>query len=266
MNWTRTNEANLNNAGKFYRESMELLQREGVQFMVGGAFAMAFYTGIQRDTKDFDVFIKAADVDRTLEVFRREGYRTEKTHPHWLAKILQGEDLIDLIYRGGNGLCEVDDSWFARAPTFEVLGMSAPICAPEEIIWMKSYIMERERYDGADVAHLLLKCSEKMDWPHLIERFGPDWRVLLSHLVLYGFIYPSERHRVPAAVIGELTEKMRREENVPATERVCNGTVLSRAQYLHDVREEGFRDARLDERCRMTKAEMEEWTALRPRL
>ena len=49
------------------------------------------------------------------------------------------------------------------------------------------------------------------------------------------------------------------------TERVCFGTLLSRAQYLHDVREEGFRDARLDERCRMTMAELEAWTAKRPR-
>ena len=130
---------------------------------------------------------------------------------------------------------------------------------------MKAYIMERERYDGADLAHLLLNCAERIDWPHLIQRFGPDWRVLLSHLVLFGFIYPSERTRIPSAVLDELIDKIRAEERSAASERVCQGTLLSRGQYLHDVREEGFRDARLDERCRMTKAEMEEWTALRPR-
>ena len=265
MNWTATNAIELSEATRFYRESMQLLERERVPFMVGGAFALALYTGIARNTKDFDVFVKATDVDLTLNVFQRHGYRTEKTHPHWLAKVFQGEDLIDIIYRGGNGLCEVDESWLARAPTQEVLGVRAKICAPEEIIWMKAYIMERERYDGADVAHLLLNCAEQIDWPHLVERFGPDWRVLLSHLALFGFIYPSERHRLPLAIIEELIDKMRREGATPATERICQGTLLSRAQYLHDVREQGFRDARLNERCRMTKAEMDEWTALRPR-
>jgi len=260
-----TDAVNLNDAVRFYRESMQLLQREGVPFMVGGAFSMALYTGIARNTKDFDLLVRAVDVDLTLEMFRRHGYRTEKTHPHWLAKIFQGEDLIDIIYRGGNGLCEVDDSWFARAPTQEVLDVSTKVCAPEEMIWMKSYIMERERYDGADVAHLLLNCAERIDWSHLVQRFGPDWRVLLSHLVLFGFVYPSERDRIPAAVVGDLTDRLRAEANTAASERVCQGTLLSRAQYLHDVRAQGLRDARLDERCRMTKAEMEEWTALRPR-
>src|ERR1041384_7008577 len=37
-----------------------------------------------------------------------KGYRVERTHPHWLAKIFRRDDLIDLIYRAGNGLCEVD--------------------------------------------------------------------------------------------------------------------------------------------------------------
>ena len=158
-----TDAVNLNEAAKFYRDSMQLLQREGVPFMVGGAFAMALYTGIARNTKDFDLLVRASDVDLTLEVFRRHGYRTEKTHPHWLAKAFQGEHLIDIIYRGGNGLCEVDDSWFARAPTNEVLGAATKVCAPEEMIWMKAYIMERERYDGADVVHLLLSCAEQID-------------------------------------------------------------------------------------------------------
>jgi hypothetical protein len=260
-----TDALDLGDAGKFYRDSMQLLQREGVPFMVGGAFAMALYTGIARNTKDFDLLVRASDVDHTLEVFQQHDYRTDKTHPHWLAKVFQGENLIDIIYRAGNGLCEVDDSWLARAPTQEVLGVSAKICAPEEMIWMKAYIMERERYDGADIAHLLLNCAEQIDWRHLVERFGPDWRVLLSHLVLFGFIYPTDRNRIRKAVIDELMEKMRTEESTAGSQRVCRGTLLSRAQYLHDVREEGFRDARLDERCRMTKAEMEEWTSLRPR-
>ncbi len=62
-----TDAVNLNDAVRFYRESMQLLQREGVPFMVGGAFSMALYTGIARNTKDFDLLVRAVDVDLTLE-------------------------------------------------------------------------------------------------------------------------------------------------------------------------------------------------------
>jgi hypothetical protein len=165
-----------------------------------------------------------------------------------LAKAYDGDNLIDIIYRAGNGLCEVDDSWFASALNQEVLGIPTQVCAVEEMIWMKAYTLERERYDGADIAHLL-------------DRFGPDWRVLLSHLVLFGFIYPSEKTNVPPVVLQELIERLRSEGMTAATERVCCGTLLARAQYLPDIRERGFRDARLDARCKVTAAERESWTA-----
>src|SRR3954463_16258916 len=133
---------------KFYRASMQLLREAKVPFMVGGAYAFGVYTGIIRDTKDFDLFIQPGDVDRALSALHDGGYAVERTFPHWLAKTICGEDVIDLIYRAGNGLCEVDATWFDRAHDGKLLGISVRLCAPEEIVWMKSFIMERERYDG----------------------------------------------------------------------------------------------------------------------
>jgi hypothetical protein len=118
--------------------------------------------------------------------------RKKRFHIGWPKPDAAGTN-IDLIFRAGNGLCDVEDSWFERAQDDELLGLHVKLCAPEEMIWMKAYIMERERFDGADIAHILQSFAEKLDWPHLVHRFGPDWRVLLSHLVLFGYIYPSER-------------------------------------------------------------------------
>ncbi|HEV3410055.1 MAG TPA: nucleotidyltransferase family protein [Chthoniobacterales bacterium] len=247
---------------QFYRGAMQTLRDAEVPFLVGGAYALCAYTGISRDTKDFDLFVRPRDVERALDAFRARGFEAERTFPHWLAKAKSGEDCIDLIFRAGNGLCEVDDSWFARAPEEEVLGERAAMCAPEEILWMKCYIMERERYDGADVAHLLVRCAERIDWQHLLTRFDQDWRVLLSHLVLFGFIYPSERDRIPAKVMENLMRRLERETTAgPSGDRVCRGTLLSRAQYLCDVQEWGFRDARLEAESQMTAADVEHWTA-----
>ena len=244
---------------KFYRAAMQALDKAKVPFLVGGAYAFGVYTGIVRDTKDFDLFLQPRDVDRALSVLRAAGYDTEKTFPHWLAKVACGEDVIDLIYQSGNGLCPVDNVWFNRARPAELLGLQVRLCPAEEMIWMKAFIMERERYDGADVIHMIESCAEAIDWKHLFQRFGPDWRVLLSHLILFGYVYPGERHRVPSWVLDLLLDRLRKEPPAQGS-KICRGTLLSRQQYLHDVQERGFRDARLEERVRMDGDDIALWT------
>ena len=121
----------------------------------------------------------------------------------WIAKARCGEDVVDIIFSSGNGVAVVDDDWFAHAREATILDMRARLCPPEEMIWSKGYIMERERFDGADVAHLLRACGRTLDWPRLLARFDRHWPVLLVHLVLFAFVYPSERDAVPAWVMDE---------------------------------------------------------------
>ena len=245
---------------KFYRAAMLLLQKANVPFLVGGAYAFGVYTGITRDTKDFDLFVQPRDVERALATLSGGGYGAERTFPHWLAKAKCGEDVIDFIYAAGNGLCQVDQTWFDRARDGQLLGMPVKLCAPEDIVWMKGFIMERERFDGADIVHLIESCGETMDWEHLVNRFGPDWCVLLSHLIFFGYIFPSERDRVPKRILDQLLERLRNEP-LEKSNRTCRGTLLSRQQYLHDIEERGFHDARLDERVKMNGADIARWTA-----
>jgi hypothetical protein len=141
----------------------------------------------------------------------------------------------------------------------DLLGLHVKLSAPEEMIWMKAYIMERERFDGADIAHILRRCAVELDWPHLVRRFGPDWRVLLGHLVLFGYIYPGERARIPVAIMDELITRLRNEGSTAGSARLCRGTLLSRKQYLVDIEEWGFRDARLEERVHMNAKDIAHW-------
>ena len=65
-------------------------------------------------------------------------------------------------------------------------------------------------------------------------RFGDYWRVLLSHIILFGFVYPDKRQNVPAWVMEELTRRLSvSRPNLQSD--VCYGTLLSREQYLHDI-------------------------------
>src|ERR1700756_2829131 len=99
----------------FYVRSMELMRDGGLPFLVGGAYAFARYTGIERHTKDFDVFIRRDDFPKAKAIFDQAGYECELTFSHWLGKAIKGEDFIDLIFSAGNGVATVDDLWFDYA-------------------------------------------------------------------------------------------------------------------------------------------------------
>jgi putative nucleotidyltransferase-like protein len=246
----------------FYAVALATLSQANVPFLVGGAYALAHYTGIVRHTKDLDIFARPDDCERILQVLAKAGYHPEHTAPHWIAKVFSGEDYIDVIFNSGNGISPVDDAWFAHAVEAEVFGYAVQLCPPEETIWSKAFVMERERYDGADVAHLLRACGEHLDWCRLLHRFGGHWRVLLSHLILFGFIYPAELARIPAWVMQELLDQVRHERrSPPPAERVCQGTLLSRAEYLIDIEQWGYEDARVLPRGPMTPQEIARWTA-----
>ena len=246
----------------FYCHVLTTLQAAQQQFLVGGAYAFGYYTGIVRHTKDFDIFVREQDLERVLEVLADAGYQTQLTFPHWLGKAFHGDDFIDVIFASSNGVSRVDDDWFAHAVEAEVLGMPAMLCAPEEILWTKAFILERERCDSADVAHLLRAQGQKLDWQRMLRHFDAHWRVLLSHLVLFGFIYPTEHTQIPDWVMAELIGRLQRElASPPAAEQLCRGTLLSRAQYLIDIDRWGYHDARLQPIGGMTAADIAHWTA-----
>lgn len=248
----------------FYQQAMRAFEEGGVPFLVGGAYAFARYTGIERHTKDFDVFVKPEDFDRALEVLAGQGWKTERTFDHWLGKAYYGDDFVDVIFSSGNGVARVDGLWFEHAVEGEVLERPVLLMPAEEMIWSKSLIMERERFDGGDVNHLLHCLADDLDWDRLLRRFEPDgaWRVLLAHLTLFGYVYPGDAHRIPDRVIETLTGKLLQETAKPSgDDKLCRGPILSRSQYLIDIHTWGYQDARLEPAGNMNAEEIEKWTA-----
>ncbi len=244
-----------------YPTALRALNADGVRYLVGGALALAAYCGIRRNTKDLDLFALPADAQRVLEVLERAGLRTDLPYPHWLGKAYcDTEHVVDVIFNAGNGAAPVDAEWFANARSAVVMGVPVAVCPPEETLWSKAFVMERERFDGADIAHLLLSAAELLDWKRLLRRFGDNWRVLYAHLVLFGFAYPDEAQRVPPWVMRELAGRLESDASrPPPSEHVCKGTLLSREQYLPDL-ERGWSDARLPPTGRMTREMIAIWT------
>lgn len=252
-------------ACRAYRRVLRALDAAAVPFLVGGAVALSIASGVRRPTRDLDLFLRQADYPRAAATLEAAGWRTALAHPHWLGKARDGPHVVDLIFSSGNGLAAVDDGWFGHATAAEVLGERVLLVPPEEMLWSKMFVMERERFDGADVIHLLRACGPTLDWARLIARVGTHWRVLLAHLVLFGYVYPSERDRVPAEVTERLLWRLHAETLAPAPEGdLCRGTLLSRAQYLQDVEREGYGDARMRPHGPMSAGDIAAWTEAIP--
>jgi hypothetical protein len=230
----------------FFRRALTILNESNIPVMVGGAYALERYTGVARQTKDIDVFVKPSDVRRALELLAAEGFGTELTDPMWLAKAFHEGFLMDIIFSSGNRISTVDDLWIEFAPEDEVLGVEVKLCPAEEILWSKMFIMERERYDGADVAHIILRCGKNLDWDRLLMRVGEYWEVLLVHVILFDFVYPGDRDAIPDYVRSELQSRLERKNaQTDDVERLCRGPLLSRIQYHIDLKQWGYRDARV---------------------
>jgi hypothetical protein len=246
----------------FYRRMIAALQLADVPFLAGGAYAFARYTGIVRHTKDFDVFVRPGDAEWTLAALAGAGAVTDLTFPHWLGKAWCGDDFIDVIFSSGNGLATVDDEWFAHAVADDVLSHPVWLVPPEEMLWSKAFVMERERYDGADITHLLRATAAVLDWQRVLRRFAEHWLVLLSHLILFSYVYPAEARALPDWVMDELQGRLAAARAAPASSaRITRGPLLSRAQYLIDIEQWGYRDPRLlHNGGAMSGAAVQHWT------
>lgn len=247
----------------FYRRILGTLDAAGMPYLVGGSYAAEVFTGIPPHTKDLDLFVRQEHLEQLLAATLAAGFRCDVTFPHWLAKIVNDDgEFVDVIFGSGNGICVVDDEWFEHAQQANVLDRTVKICPAEEMIWSKAFIMERERFDGADIAHFLRLRARSLDWHRLLRRFGPLWRVLMVHLLLFGFVYPHLRNEIPEWVMRELIARLQQEQqSQPPTEAVCFGTLLSREQYLCDVQQYGLADARLMPIGLMTPSQVTDWTS-----
>ena len=230
----------------FYWQVMDAVRESGVPFMVGGAYAMAFYTGITRKTKDLDIFTHPRDTQRLMEFLSKQEFSAQVIAPQWLANVISEEGLVDVIFGSRNGIAIVDDEWFAHASEGELFDSPVKFVPVGETIWSKGFVMERDRYDGADIAHLLHSKGKEMDWHRLLTRFGDNWQLFFSHLVMFTFVYPSEQHLVPDWVTQELVARWTQKKHTNGRSTpICRGTLLSHAGYTHDIEEWGYLDARL---------------------
>ena len=228
----------------FYVEGLGLLKESGIPFLLSGTYALSCYTGVTRPTKDLDVFCKASDAPRILAFFKERGFDIEVEDDRWIGKVWKDKNFFDVIWNISTASIAVNDDWFTEAYEVEVYGTLVRITPPTEFILSKLFLQDRYRYDGADVAHTILKKHDQIDWRRLLTAMELYWEVLLIHLLNFRFIYPTKRDLIPRWLFDELTDRLHAQAELPpAAVDICRGRLLSPRDYITDISEWGFADA-----------------------
>ena len=226
----------------FFHEVLDRVEECDVDFAIGGALAVGAHTGYHREPKDVDIICRPGDVSRFLVYLGDMGFRTEMRDSRWLGKAFKDGHYADFIFATVSGIAAVSDEWFARARKLRVMGREVSCLAPEELIYTKVYVQGRERYDGADINHVILKQGAGMDWKRLLGYMDQHWELFLSLIMNFIFVYPHDRHAVPNWVIEELCRRTSEAMLVDHRNgKICRGPLLSQRDYETDVQQWGYK-------------------------
>jgi len=233
---------------------LNALNEGGVRYAVTGAFALQRHTGIWHDTKDLDLSLTQASVETALRCLKRLGYRGEITDPVWLAKAYGEEFFVDFVTGMSNGVISVDSQWIERAHPAVIVGVPTRVLAPEELLASKLFVIRRERFDGADIAHILYATGADLDWKRLFAIVGEHWQLLHCSLVFFAYVYPANVDQIPAHVWQELMTKFEWTIKHPDPTAPFRGSLVDEFLFAIDVKEWGLADQLENYRARRMAA------------
>jgi hypothetical protein len=194
-----------------YSEALEALIDAEAPFLVGGAFAVHFYTALWRDTRDLDVFCRLDDVPLAIEALLQAGFadigeQAARDH-EWIFHSRKHDIIVDVIWSFANGLAAVDSDWFAEAIQGDFLGYPVAFVPTERLIFSKLFTLNRHRCDWPDIIRIMTNNVKPVEWPHLMDLVGDHWLLLSGLVDVFDWQYPAAFNVVPREVRDELQRR-----------------------------------------------------------
>ena len=178
-----------------------------IPFALGGAFALAAYTGAWRNTKDLDLYVLPQNRERMIDVLSSTGltdyFQVKPYDRWWIYRGHRGECIVDIIWAMANHRAEIDDLWMS-GPSVELRGRWLRILPAEAMLWDKLYIMQRDRCDWPDVLNLLYSVGPDVDWKYLLQRMGDDSALMAAALAVFRWVAPGRAQDLPAWIWEDL--------------------------------------------------------------
>ena len=216
-----------------YQQAIKALKASGVQFMLGGGFALATFTGHWRDTKDIDFYVLPRDRKKAVAALEEAGfvdyYSKLAYDRRWIHRNTKSNVLVDIIWSMANRRAAVDELWFELAGAVTIRGEELAVVPMEEFLWCKLYIIQRDHCDWTDSLNLIYARGNQIDWNHLIRRVGDDLPLLSALLSVYGWLCPARALELPSGLWARL--RLPIPEIAPGVERERIGWLDSRAWF-----------------------------------
>jgi Nucleotidyl transferase of unknown function (DUF2204) len=232
------------------REVLVALERRRIPFAVAGAFALLQHTGICRATKDLDLFLTSENSSAALRYLQGHGFQCEVCDPVWLAKVHRDDYFVDLITGMSNAAVSVNESWIRYAQPANVLGIKTRVLAAEELLVSKLFVTRRERFDGADIVHIIYATRGKLDWGRILHLADEHWEMLLWALVLFRYVYPAQTHYVPIVLWQDLLGRFLKLTLEPDGKGKFRGSLIDDNMFAIDVNDWGLDDVLQEYRSR----------------
>jgi hypothetical protein len=186
---------------RIYKCAIRTFRKEDIDFLVGGGFARAAFTGHWRDTKDIDFYVRPQDRARAEDALTKAGFADYyDKHPYdraWIYRSYKRNVIVDIIWAMANQRAQVDDVWFRHAPQLTIRGERVSLVPPEELLWCKLYVIQRDRCDWTDIFNLVHEYGPQMDWPRLVRRIQEDVPLLQAMLNAYRWLCPNDVKKLP---------------------------------------------------------------------
>lgn len=184
-----------------YQSALKAVRAANVNFLLGGAFALAVYTGKWRDTKDLDLLVMDADRKAIVDALTEAGFKDYHDQmPYdrgWIYRATRDGFIVDVIWRMANRRADVEPAWFDNATPVRVHEEVLLAVGAEELLWHKLYVMQRERCDWPDILNLLNGVGYRLDWDRLLSMVGEDELLLGGVLTTFAWLCPGRMATFP---------------------------------------------------------------------
>lgn len=197
-----------------FGEALSALNGAGIPYVIGGAFAVHYYSGTWRNTNDLDVYLERKHLREAADVLSELGFRDfgemAAGDREWIYHAFKDHALIDIIWQPPNHLSPVNESYYRRGVEGYFDGIPVRFIPPDDLIWSKIFTMNLHRCDWPDVFSIIRSCPEQINWRYLLDKMGDHWPVLYAFFVLFEWAYPSEAECIPGAIREELVARTKR--------------------------------------------------------
>lgn len=165
------------------------------------------YADHPRDTKDIDLYVQPKDREAMIKVVLDAGFSDYfDRNPYdrnWIFRGFRDDSIVDVMWAMANQRAQVDPDWL-NGPIVSIDGLGLRLLRPEETLWTKLYVLQKDRCDWPEAINMLSSIGADLDWARLMRRTAEDTPLLAALVHVFQWVCPDQCRALPPAVLDQL--------------------------------------------------------------